>query len=231
MPELSVESVRNLIYGRINEYFVNLHCQQWTQYPLAGGTELNLVNRLHERFQDQVISPFLWSPTVCWFNHVSRRVLQHLLWVIWEKICGEGHVGHQVSVDPVTAKEAKLLWSGWLALPIYTGDSAYAETKQAVRNDAMKWTKKDLPLSCPMPGYAGIGMPHPGCILKSKVHGEVLVFLTAVKPCLCWKTHETTSWSGLSPLFLSVNKCNFPVVMRISIQGDLWGVPGRQAGS
>ena len=40
----------------------------------------------------------------------------HLLWVLENLV--EGHVVNQVSVDPVTAQEAKLALDRMLALPI-----------------------------------------------------------------------------------------------------------------
>jgi quinolinate synthase len=80
------------------------------------GTELNLVNRLHERFQDQGKSVHFMSPTVCMCSTMFRVDPQHLLWVLENLV--EGHVVNQVSVDPVTAKEAKLALDRMLALPI-----------------------------------------------------------------------------------------------------------------
>ncbi|MDX1749471.1 MAG: quinolinate synthase NadA [Methylophaga sp.] len=115
-PECSFEVCQKSDYVGSTEYIVNTIANSEPNTRWLVGTELNLVNRLHERFQDQGKSVHFMSPTVCMCSTMFRVDPQHLLWVLENLV--EGHVVNQVSVDPVTAKEAKLALDRMLALPI-----------------------------------------------------------------------------------------------------------------
>ncbi|MDO8826479.1 quinolinate synthase NadA [Methylophaga sp.] len=115
-PECSFEVCQKSDYVGSTEYIVNTISNSEPNTRWLVGTELNLVNRLHERFQDQGKSVHFMSPTVCMCSTMFRVDPQHLLWVLENLV--EGHVVNQVSVDPVTAKEAKLALDRMLALPI-----------------------------------------------------------------------------------------------------------------
>ena len=112
----SFEVCQKSDYVGSTEYIVNTIANSEPNTRWLVGTELNLVNRLHERFQDQGKSVHFMSPTVCMCSTMFRVDPQHLLWVLENLV--EGHVVNQVSVDPVTAKEAKLALDRMLALPI-----------------------------------------------------------------------------------------------------------------
>ncbi len=115
-PECSFEVCQKSDYVGSTEYIVNTIANSEPNTRWLVGTELNLVNRLHERFQDQGKSVHFMSPTVCMCSTMFRVDPQHLLWVLENLV--EGHVVNQVSVDPVTAQEAKLALDRMLALPI-----------------------------------------------------------------------------------------------------------------
>ena len=115
-PECSFEVCQKSDFVGSTEYIVNTIANSETNTRWLVGTELNLVNRLHERFQEQGKSVHFMSPTVCMCSTMFRIDPQHLLWVLENLV--EGHVVNQVSVDPVTASEAKLALERMLALPI-----------------------------------------------------------------------------------------------------------------
>lgn len=115
-PECSFEVCQKSDFVGSTEYIVNTIANSEPNTRWLVGTELNLVNRLHERFQEQGKSVHFMSPTVCMCSTMFRIDPQHLLWVLENLV--EGHVVNQVSVDPVTASEAKLALERMLALPI-----------------------------------------------------------------------------------------------------------------
>ncbi|MDH5358377.1 MAG: quinolinate synthase NadA [Gammaproteobacteria bacterium] len=115
-PECSFEVCEKSDYVGSTEYIVNTIADSEPNTRWLVGTELNLVNRLHERFQSQGKSVHFMSPTVCMCSTMFRIDPQHLLWVLENLV--EGNVVNQVSVDAVTASEAKLALDRMLQLPI-----------------------------------------------------------------------------------------------------------------
>jgi len=79
----------------------------------AIGTELNLVQRLANTYPDREIH-FL-DKTVCYCSTMNRIDLPHLVWAM-ESIVN-GRLVNQISVDPETAKHAKVALERMLALP------------------------------------------------------------------------------------------------------------------
>ena len=79
----------------------------------AIGTELNLVQRLANRFQDREIH-FL-DKTVCYCSTMNRIDLPHLVWAMESLV--DGRLVNQISVDTETAKFAKVALERMLALP------------------------------------------------------------------------------------------------------------------
>ena len=79
----------------------------------AIGTELNLVARLANRFSDREIH-FL-DKTVCYCSTMNRIDLPHLVWAM--ESLASGHLVNQISVEPRTAKFAKVALDQMLALP------------------------------------------------------------------------------------------------------------------
>jgi quinolinate synthase len=115
-PECSFEVCQKSDYVGSTEYIVNTIADSEPGTRWLVGTELNLVNRLNERFQSEGKSVHFMSPTVCMCSTMFRTDPQHLLWVLENLV--EGHVVNQVSVDSETAKQAKLALDNMLALPI-----------------------------------------------------------------------------------------------------------------
>ena len=115
-PECSFEVCQKSDFVGSTEYIVNTIANSEPGTRWLVGTELNLVNRLNERFQPEGKSVHFMSPTVCMCSTMFRTDPQHLLWVLENLV--EGHVVNQVSVDTQTAKEAKLALDRMLSLPI-----------------------------------------------------------------------------------------------------------------
>ncbi len=70
------------------------------------GTELNLVNRLHQRFKDQGTTVQFMSPTICMCSTMFRIDPQHLAWVLENLV--EGNVVNQIKVAPQVADSARV---------------------------------------------------------------------------------------------------------------------------
>lgn len=115
-PECSFEVCQKSDYVGSTEYIVNTIANSEPGTRWLVGTELNLVNRLNERFQEEGKSVHFMSPTVCMCSTMFRTDPQHLLWVLENLV--EGNVVNQVSVDSETAQQAKLALDKMLALPI-----------------------------------------------------------------------------------------------------------------
>jgi len=115
-PECSFEVCQKSDYVGSTEYIVRTIADSDPGTRWLVGTELNLVNRLHEQFESQGKSVHFMSPTVCMCSTMFRVDPQHLAWVLENLV--EGHVVNQVSVDEVTAAQAKLALQRMLDLPI-----------------------------------------------------------------------------------------------------------------
>jgi len=70
------------------------------------GTELNLVNRLHEQFKGEGKNVHFMSPTVCMCSTMFRVDPQHLAWTL-ENLAA-GNVVNRIQVPPGEAAEARL---------------------------------------------------------------------------------------------------------------------------
>lgn len=70
------------------------------------GTELNLVNRLHEQFKHEGKNVHFMSPTVCMCSTMFRIDPQHLAWTL--ENLAEGNVVNQIKVDEAEADQARL---------------------------------------------------------------------------------------------------------------------------
>jgi quinolinate synthase len=79
----------------------------------AVGTELNLVRRLAAAHPDKKIS-FL-DRTVCYCSTMNRIDLPHLVWALEELVAGR--VPNRITVDPETARYARIALDRMLALP------------------------------------------------------------------------------------------------------------------
>ncbi|GGJ84874.1 quinolinate synthase A [Pilimelia anulata] len=79
----------------------------------AVGTELNLVRRLANAHPDKRVM-FL-DRAVCYCSTMNRIDLPHLVWALEELVAGR--VVNQITVDPDTARNARLALDRMLALP------------------------------------------------------------------------------------------------------------------
>ncbi|MEN8168748.1 MAG: quinolinate synthase NadA [Pseudomonadota bacterium] len=70
------------------------------------GTELNLVNRLHEQFKHEGKNIHFMSPTVCMCSTMFRIDPQHLAWTLESLVAG--NVVNQITVAPEETEQAKL---------------------------------------------------------------------------------------------------------------------------
>lgn len=78
------------------------------------GTELNLVNRLHEELKPKNINVHFMSPIVCMCSTMFRIDPQHLAWTLENLV--EGKVVNRIEVPSEVAREAKLALDRMLAL-------------------------------------------------------------------------------------------------------------------
>lgn len=70
------------------------------------GTELNLVNRLHEQFKGEGKNIHFMSPTVCMCSTMFRIDPQHLAWTL--ENLAEGNVVNRITVPEAEARQARL---------------------------------------------------------------------------------------------------------------------------
>jgi len=70
------------------------------------GTELNLVNRLHEQHRHEGKAVEFMSPTVCMCSTMFRIDPQHLVWTLENLV--EGRVVNRIKVAPAEAELARL---------------------------------------------------------------------------------------------------------------------------
>jgi len=70
------------------------------------GTELNLVNRLHEEVKQRGVSVHFMSPMVCMCSTMFRIDPQHFAWTL-ENLAA-GNVVNRVTVPEPDASQAKL---------------------------------------------------------------------------------------------------------------------------
>jgi quinolinate synthase len=69
------------------------------------GTELNLVNRLHDEMKSKGVMVQFMSPVVCMCSTMFRTDPQHLAWVLENLV--DGHVVNQIRVAEPDATEAR----------------------------------------------------------------------------------------------------------------------------
>jgi quinolinate synthase len=69
------------------------------------GTELNLVNRLHEEVKHKGVSVHFMSPMVCMCSTMFRIDPQHFAWVLENLVAG--NVVNQIRVPEPDARQAR----------------------------------------------------------------------------------------------------------------------------
>jgi quinolinate synthase len=112
-PECQHEVVSNADVVGSTEMIINTIENSAPGSKWAVGTELNLVQRLANRFSDREVH-FL-DKTVCYCSTMNRIDLPHLVWAMESLV--SGRLVNQISVDSETSNYAKVALERMLALP------------------------------------------------------------------------------------------------------------------
>jgi quinolinate synthase len=105
-PESSFEVCQKSDYVGSTEYIIKTIRDSEPGSRWLVGTELNLVNRLHEQFKHEGKNVHFMSPTVCMCSTMFRIDPQHLLWTLESLV--EGKVVNQIKVAAEEADQARL---------------------------------------------------------------------------------------------------------------------------
>jgi len=105
-PESSYEVCQKSDYVGSTEFIINTIARSEPGSRWLVGTELNLVNRLHEQFQHEGKNVHFMSPTVCMCSTMFRIDPQHLLWTLENLV--EGNVVNQIRVPEDVSRQAKI---------------------------------------------------------------------------------------------------------------------------
>ena len=105
-PEASFEVCQNSDYVGSTEYIIKTIADSAPGTDWLVGTELNLVNRLHNQMKAENKTVKFMSPTVCMCSTMFRIDPQHLAWVLENLV--EGNVVNQISVPENVAKSARV---------------------------------------------------------------------------------------------------------------------------
>ncbi len=105
-PECSFEVCQHSDFVGSTEYIIKTVTDAEPDSHWLVGTELNLVNRLHETLKHQGKTIQFMSPTVCMCSTMFRIDPQHLAWVLENLV--EGNVVNQIKVAPQVADSARV---------------------------------------------------------------------------------------------------------------------------
>lgn len=105
-PECSFEVCQKSDYVGSTEYIIKTIADSEPGSRWLVGTELNMVNRLHEQHKADGKSVHFMSDTVCMCSTMFRIDPAHLLWVLENLV--ENKVVNQIKVDAHEARLAKL---------------------------------------------------------------------------------------------------------------------------
>ena len=105
-PEASFEVCQKSDYVGSTEYIIKTitDAEPGTQWLV--GTELNLVNRLHQTLASENKTVQFMSPMVCMCSTMFRIDPQHLAWVLENLV--EGNVVNRITVAPDVANNARI---------------------------------------------------------------------------------------------------------------------------
>jgi quinolinate synthase len=112
-PECKHEVVSNSDYVGSTEMIIKTIDASPIGSKWAVGTELNLVQRLANRYTDREI--YFLDKTVCYCSTMNRIDLPHLVWAMESAV--SGRVVNVVKVDETTAHHARVALERMLALP------------------------------------------------------------------------------------------------------------------
>ncbi|MBT3197406.1 MAG: quinolinate synthase NadA [Gammaproteobacteria bacterium] len=105
-PESSYEVCQKSDFVGSTEYIIQTIADSAPGTRWLVGTELNLVNRLHEQFKGEGKSVHFMSPTICMCSTMFRIDPPHLLWTLESLL--EGQVVNRVEVVEGVAEQARL---------------------------------------------------------------------------------------------------------------------------
>jgi quinolinate synthase len=105
-PEASYEVCQRSDYVGSTEFIIKTITDSEPGSQWLVGTELNLVNRLHQTMASQNKTVQFMSPMLCMCSTMFRIDPQHLAWVLENLV--EGHVVNQISVDKDVANNARV---------------------------------------------------------------------------------------------------------------------------
>ncbi|MGW6411150.1 quinolinate synthase NadA [Streptomyces vinaceus] len=114
-PECKHEVVAAADYVGSTEYIIKALEAAPAGSKWAIGTELNLVQRLANRFAAEDKEVVFLDKTVCFCSTMNRIDLPHLVWTL--ESLAEGTLVNQIQVDKETESFAKLALERMLALP------------------------------------------------------------------------------------------------------------------
>ncbi|UUS30676.1 MULTISPECIES: quinolinate synthase NadA [Streptomyces] len=114
-PECRHEVVAAADYVGSTEYIIKTLEAAPAGSKWAIGTELNLVQRLANRFAGEGKEIVFLDRTVCFCSTMNRIDLPHLVWAL--ESLAEGNLVNRIQVDPETESFAKLALERMLALP------------------------------------------------------------------------------------------------------------------
>jgi len=105
-PEASYEVCQLSDYVGSTEYIIKTITDSEPGSQWLVGTELNLVNRLHQTLADENKTVQFMSPMLCMCSTMFRIDPQHLAWVLENLV--EGHVVNRISVAEDVASNARV---------------------------------------------------------------------------------------------------------------------------
>ena len=105
-PECSFEVCQKSDYVGSTEFIIKTVAESAPGTHWLVGTELNLVNRLHERFKHEAKTAQFMSPTVCMCSTMFRIDPQHLAWTLENLV--DGRIVNQIKVPVQEAEFARL---------------------------------------------------------------------------------------------------------------------------
>ncbi|MEY3284611.1 MAG: quinolinate synthase NadA [Acidobacteriota bacterium] len=103
-PECRHEVVEKADYNGSTEYIIRMLDEAPAGSRWAVGTEVNLVNRLANRYPDKLIT--LLAPDLCMCATMFRIAPENLLWALENLVAGR--VVNQIRVDEETARWARV---------------------------------------------------------------------------------------------------------------------------
>jgi len=112
-PECRLEVVRAADFDGSTEFIIDIIRKAPSGTTWAVGTEINLVRRLQNQMPDKTI--FCLDPVICPCSTMFRIHPAYMLWAM--EHLAAGTVVNEVTVDPVTARAAKISLDRMLSVP------------------------------------------------------------------------------------------------------------------